>query len=804
MRTITIKRSHILLAVTIWFAAFFALSITDFNNFQLLNIIGFLFLAILPGLLTLLIIRLKGLNFFAYVGLTVGFSLLELMVVGLLGNTFLPLLGVMRPLDKLPLLFDFYVLISILGTITWIRVKEVSIPIKRFVLFDNVRDLVLSAVPIFFVVLSILGAIRLNNGASNILTMIMLGSMAVYILVLIYYSERLDENTIPLALFFMALSLLLMTSLRGWYITGHDIQEEFRVFELAKNSGIWSIAAFRDPYNACMSITILPSIFASLLHVADQYVFKLFFQIFFALCPVLAYLICIRWSNRNTAFLSGLYFIAFPTFFSDMVFLVRQEMAFVFFGIMLYIIFEDKISVAARKVLFIVFGIGVILSHYSTTYTILFIFILTAITTPIFYKIMSKLRDNKLFKNSAFEIKPNESVASKKNITFGLIVILLVLSFIWTAVITNTSGNLEQVITDTFSSIGNGFTGDNRSIDATNLLSFGHVSQTDELLGYVKNIVDPTRSSEPDGSYYNYQPYMQYPLTALSDEIVPLTSFGSILETHGINIPDILPFLGAILSKLMEILGPIGIIYVFFNKSVVKKLDNEFYLIAFYSLVFVFLNIILPVLSTRYGIFRAMQQSMLVLGVFIVTGSILLGNLFTKILKWTSSIISKKHQFNYTNKITTSFAIIIFILFFLYSTTFIQQVFGGNIAVLQLDNAGRYYDNYLIKKTEVYGIDWLTRILPENTTVGQVQFEVETDRYTSNKFISVANLDPYNDIFPGLVRKNSYVFIGEGTVRTDRATFLYNGDQISYKYPLQFLDDNKDLIYSNGGSDIYR
>ena len=94
------------------------------------------------------------------------------------------------------------------------------------------------------------GAFRLNNGGSGLITLAMLGEIAIYIFILYVYSDKLGENTIPTALYFIGLALLLMTSLRGWYITGHDIQVEYKVFEITKNANFWNMDFYRDAYYA--------------------------------------------------------------------------------------------------------------------------------------------------------------------------------------------------------------------------------------------------------------------------------------------------------------------------------------------------------------------------------------------------------------------------------------------------------------------------------------------------------------------------------------------------------------------------
>lgn len=302
---ICITRSRILTPIFIWWLLFTILSIYSFNRFEVLNIVGFLFLTIVPGFLTILNIDLEGMSFWGYATITVGFSLLELMIIALLGNTFLPSFGIARPLDKLPVLMEIYFLVGILFATIWFRLKEREILVKEHLIFEKLSDFVFAFTPIIFVILSIFGAISLNNGGSDMWTMTMLAGMGVYILFLIIYAYKLDENVIPTSLFFMSLSLLLMTDLRGWFITGHDIQIEYKVFELAKNAGLWNIAIYRDAYNACLSITILPTIFFNMLSITDTYIYKFLFQILFALCAGLVYLIVADWEILNEPNLVG-------------------------------------------------------------------------------------------------------------------------------------------------------------------------------------------------------------------------------------------------------------------------------------------------------------------------------------------------------------------------------------------------------------------------------------------------------------------------------------------------------------------
>ncbi|MEK7538394.1 MAG: DUF2206 domain-containing protein [Patescibacteria group bacterium] len=806
MKELTIKRNFLIGGVALWWLVFIALSLAHFNNFQVLNIVGFLFLTFVPGVLTLLILRLKQLPFWANVSISVAFSLLELMVMVLIGNFFLPKLGIIQPLAQNVLIVEMSILVFALSFVAWKKLPdwEVSIGKIFYLLFPSKLDTWLSLISMLFVVQSIIGALSLNNGGTGLWTLAMLGEIAVFALVLYIYAKKIGENTVPTALFFISLSLLLMTSLRGWYITGHDIQQEYKVFELTKNAGLWNMDFYRDAYNACLSITILPTIFFNLLKVSDPYIYKFLFQLFFALCAGITYLISRHWADRRISFLAGFYFLSFPTFFADMAFLVRQEIAFLFYGLMIYLIFELKLDIKVRRILFVVMGIGVILSHYSTTYTILLIFALTIVLRPIFIWLFKFFNQKtNILKDSSLHIPLTTSGTEKKaNITVSMIVILMLVSFLWTSVVTNTGGSITTVLKKTLSAIGNGFNENNRSTDALNLFSLKKPSQQEQLQDYIEKVLNPIRNTATPGVYFDASTYAKYNFLALPDERIPLTNFGNFVEKSGFNITSKISAFGRILVKLMEVLVPLGLLYFLLRRSAVRYLDSEFYIIAVSALTFIFLILVIPVLSTEYGIYRAMQQSMFVLALPILIASLWIGSWIKKLLsrfkskKQVTSILTQKNDENIV------FPVILTLLFFMYSTSFLPQIFGKTSGMLHLNNTGRYYDNYLIKAPEVLGVTWLDAI-PHSDTHG-VKIKIQTDRYSQRKITSLTPLDVTNEIFPAVVRKDAYVFLGEATTRKQRATVVYGGDQITYMYPMQFLDDNKNLIYNNGGAKIYK
>ena len=123
--------------------------------------------------------------------------------------------------------------------------------------------------------------------------------------------------------------------------------------------------------SACLSVSILPTVLAQTTGLPGTVVFKLLLQLLFALVPVLTYLYGRRLVGRRAALTAAALVVAFPTFFTDMPYLVRQEVAFFFLALVLLAVTEPGRTRWGSRGLVLLLGLGVVLSHYSTTYVLL-------------------------------------------------------------------------------------------------------------------------------------------------------------------------------------------------------------------------------------------------------------------------------------------------------------------------------------------------------------------------------------------------------------------------------------------------
>lgn len=404
-------------------------------------IFSFIFLIIIPGLLIMLMIKIRGISFWEYLVYIIGLSIAFLMFGGLFINWALPLVGIDKPLSLIPLFISLNAFLLVFWIIAYMRNKFFSLEIIIPKL--NRLSIVFFIVPIIFLILSVLGAITLNNNGPSYLILVMLGGIAVYVFSIVSFRNKIKENIYPWAILMMSISLLLMYSLRSWHISGWDIHQEYQMFQLTKENFIWSSSNFPGhAYNACLSITILPTILNVFLNINAEYIFKLVFQIVFSFVPVMVFFLSRRYAKSIVAFLASFFFMSQYWFMEQMPALNRQEISILFFALFLIVLFEKNFNSSIKKnFLLIIFGFSIIVSHYSTAYVALLLFIFVYFIWLFFRKTENKKIFSKVYQK--LNLKEKGIIKREKYYLGGILILLLfVFNFLWSFQLTGTSNNL--------------------------------------------------------------------------------------------------------------------------------------------------------------------------------------------------------------------------------------------------------------------------------------------------------------------------------------------------------------------------
>ncbi|MGA9048013.1 MAG: DUF2206 domain-containing protein [Dehalococcoidia bacterium] len=356
------------------------LSAIGIDIYPLRYLVGFIYLAFIPGIIILRILKMHQLGQVRTVLYAVGLSLAFNMFLGLIENILLPLVGIARPLSTIPLFIVWTVILGLLCFICYKRDRAFSSQCQI-----SLSSLFTAPVLLFTLLplLAILGTQLVNNFGNSTLLLVAIGLIgAAFILLLI--KKGIPESVFPLAIFSISLTLLWHQSLFSNYLTGYDIFTEFYFLSLALKAGFWDWT-INHTYNAMMSVTILPAVYSQILKIDGAEIFKAIYPIWYSLVPVGLYEIYRKFFDSRQALCGVLLFVSMFVFYSMMPSVTRQMIAELFFVLLLLLI-TGREATSSQKSLFIIFGAGLVVSHYSLSYMFIAYLLVTSVILLLFKK----------------------------------------------------------------------------------------------------------------------------------------------------------------------------------------------------------------------------------------------------------------------------------------------------------------------------------------------------------------------------------------------------------------------------------
>ncbi len=762
------------------------LVIFNLNLFYLRAILAFIFIITVPGLLIMLCLKIRNINLWEYLVYTIGLSVAFIMFAGLAVNWILPWLHITdKPLSLYPILICFDTFLLALLFIAHKRNEDnahiLIFPFqeyeikgkssKRFKFLPKFPSLswldrIFIIIPLCFPFMAVIGAFLLNNHGTNIVTMLMLASIAVYVFCIVLFRDKLNENVFPWALWMIGLSLLLMYSLRGWYINGSDISEEYKIFQFTLGKDYWNPIFWNHGYYFMISLTILPTILTRIISIGPLNIVKIIFQIIFAILPLLIWILFKRY-NQLLAFLSAFFFISQVQFFIYSGW-IRQEIALLFFGLMLLVLFSKEVNPKLKKLLFVTFGFSMIVSHYSTAYISLALFLLTYIC--IFFYRLYEIR----------KIKKGKLKSEKKTIFYlsGIsILLLLIFGFLWYSQVTITANGLIDFTKKSFSNLEKTFSDDNKQegqsiFDQINIF-YKRPDPSPLIKDYEKQIVEDYRSNSAL-ELYNIS----------SINTVKITGFKLPEALIAVPFSNNLYFYEELFKKIIRLFiipGFIFLCYLLYKKEI--EIEGGILLFSV-SCVFI-LIIILPFSSLNYNMARLYQQSLILNSMISICGGIII-----------FSIISKRAK-----EIILTFFLL---LFFLINCCFVPIIIGGQDITLHIANMGSSYEGSYARSSEVRSSLWLA-------TEKDIKEKIYAEPLAEERIRAFTNMRQYTykDVLESTLSRKSYVYLdysnavlGKGFLPSLNS--ILKRVTVFYSYPNEFLNDNKNKIYSNGESEIFK
>jgi uncharacterized membrane protein len=332
-----------------------------------------------PGILILSCLNLPHKNKWEYLVYSIGLSVSFLMIIGLLANIILPAVGILRPLEEFKLLAIFDLILLILWVFAYTRKNgdyHEEIPNSEGI---SLKNKIFTLIPFLFPILAAIGAYHMNINPQSIIPMIVLAFIALYVLILTISNKdgNISKDTFAIAILMIAISLIFMISLRSEHLFGCDVNGEYFVSQLTKDSMQWKPSSYA--YSTSLSVSMLPGIISSLSGITEEFFFKVIAQILFALVPLIIFLFLSRYTKPIYAFLSAFFFLSIELFYLFLI-IVRSEIAFFFLALSLLIVLDSETKITLKKILFVVFSASLVLSHYTVSYIYLGMIFVVAIS----------------------------------------------------------------------------------------------------------------------------------------------------------------------------------------------------------------------------------------------------------------------------------------------------------------------------------------------------------------------------------------------------------------------------------------
>lgn len=412
------------------------------------QIVGFFFLAILPGLLILQILKLNKIEFTEKFVLSMGLSISFLLFFGLLVNNLSPYFGYETPLATIPLLISFnlaFIGLAIIGHM--INVEPIFyLPNLKL----NTTEKAFLTVPILFPALSIFGMHIMNTTDNNIILMFLLFLIPAYVAFVCFSNQKFPKRLYPVVIFLISISLLLMVALRSNHLIGVDTHAEYYYFQTTLNNLHWS-AFGNSTFDACLAISLLPTIYQSILNISSEFLYKILYSLLFSISPLVIYVLSKRYIGELYGFLTSFFFMSLHNFLLTPLH-ARTNTAILFFALAMMVLFSDKMDPLKKGISFIIFMASCMVSHYSTTYIFFFILLGTFIGVEILSK----------------------KYTVKKVISLTIVILFFALIFFWYSQVTETAFNAGvRFIENTISNLNKFFVEEARGESTMAMLGEG-------------------------------------------------------------------------------------------------------------------------------------------------------------------------------------------------------------------------------------------------------------------------------------------------------------------------------------------
>jgi uncharacterized membrane protein len=709
-----------------------------------------------PGLALLQAVRVGAITIVRVPVLVPAASLFALLAASLAVDLVGPLVGVAEPLRTTPLVLGLDVVL--VTSIAAARAAPSLVADLAALTTVRVRALWPLALP----VVAAIGAERLDNGGGSAVAVCVAAAIVAVLLGSGLVAHRLSPLQTGLILYGVSLASILAFTLRSSYQFGYDVMGEYHTMHETATSGAWHINHANDAYGSMLSLTTLPAMLHSLLGVAVVEVIKWIYPLVFALFPLVVYGIARRLLTPRAAFLAAAFVAVQSYFFHQMPQISRQEVGMIFFAALGGSLLEPSLAPRTKIALSSLLGVGMVVSHYSTTYVaILILGLAVALRLVVAPWCRMRLADMG---------------------TLVALIVMVAAAIVWNFPITKSADNVTSFLQNVESKGLNILPQAKPGESLLDSYLKGNRESSESAAAYQTEVSDYYRQERP---FVIPVPGAEGPRYDLADANVPTKAATFPLLQRATDFANLL------VQQMSNVIGGLGAVVLLVTQLRRRRRRRsdarpevgpalQLAILAVATLAVVVVIRLSGTVAFAYNQERLYLQAMLFLAVP---------------LAYIVEIVARRVR----RLLPLVFGGYLALLSVAFATGLgVTYAANGGAAVPNVANAGGEYDNFYLTAPEVATAEWLESVLPPNGVVF-------TDHYGQLRTIAFTNVGSgvFTDITPRTLDQHAWVYASATNVVRGRATGKINGHAAVYLFPNTFLDEQFDTIYTTGTSKVF-
>lgn len=707
---------------------------------EVLLVIGLL---VLPGVLLLRALRVPGSTVLAFPAYLPAASLVVLLGSGLVVDLLGPLIGVAEPLRAEPLLVGLEIICAALVLAGRKAGRDTDIP------WHSLARRARFAWPMVLPLVAAAGALRLNNGQGGAVALVAVFAACAALVTAVVLAARLNATLLTVVIYAVALALIWGFSLRGDLVYGFDIASEYHAMQQTVLAGVWHTSHVGDAYGAMLSVTVLPAELHAVSGLPALLVFKVVYPALCALLPVVIFHLARRVISQRWAFAAAAFTVAQETFFQQMPGLARQEIAILLFAVLVVALLDDRLPRRAQMVLVALLGLGMAVSHYSTTY---FAIVMLAVALVLQWIV------------SWFRNGPRVSVS-----LVIAVVTVAACAGVWYGLVTQSASNVSQ-----FASVAAG-----QGLDLLPSGTGGGLISRYLQAGSSASVSAAEYARQVHQYYAAQVPYVHplpdasnpaYALRDSTESSAPVRwAFGLASLSHA----------QLLIAQLVNVVAALGALFLALRRDS-SALRRQVGLLGFATLAILLLVRLSATAAAAYNPDRAFLQALVVLGIGLCW-----------VMEWLSGV-TKWRQVTVVAVAAAAIAVLV-----ASNSGLAGAALGGGTGT-NLANSGGDYSFFDMSAPELAAASWLGKAAPP----GQL---IYADRYAQLRLLAMngSRAGMLSDVTPLTLDQHAWIYADRTNVVERTGMAFFDNESASYAFPFPFLDANYNLVYSDGTSEVF-